>query len=99
MLHHVERIEDRNRRVRERRRVDDDAVGAVDTPWIQSMIWASQFDWWNEIVRPSFSARLRHISSTRLSVVEPYMCGSRVPRRLRLGPFRIRIGLLTRFSV
>ena len=40
-------------------------------PWIQSMICASLFDWWNEMVSPRFSARARHISSTCFSVVAP----------------------------
>ena len=68
---HVERIEDRDRRVRERRRIDDDAVGAVDAAVdpVDDLRLAVRL-----VERDRQAALLgarAHISSTWLSVVEP----------------------------
>src|SRR5882672_2879760 len=62
---------------------------AISRPasWIQSISWPSWFDWRQSALTPSFSASSRHKRSTSASVSAPYTAGSRVPSRLRFGPF------------
>src|SRR5690348_15322032 len=65
---------------------------AISRPasWIQSISWPSWFDWRQSTATPSFSASSRHSFSTSCKVSAPYTAGSRVPSRLRFGPFSTR---------
>src|SRR5262245_54660059 len=71
-------------------------IPSARAAWIRSTSTPSWFDWALSIATPSSAPSAASAASISASVVLPYTSGSRVPRRLRFGPWSTRIR--TRFS-